>query len=257
MKYSKRHLFGQHFISDARLLRRIVELAQLNDNTSVMEIGAGRGNLTKYIAQKAGRVLAVELDKELYAQAAIALRSYKNVKLIQGNILDMNDAGVDVIITSLPYSISARFIEWLSGQGCIRAIAILQEDFANKLVQEVCAKKYGPTSVLGQFCFNLTLEDVIPRRLFKPMPLVDSRLVRFERKLSLINWKNVSSILKFLFSFRGKTIKSTLSKISTTYSEFVIPEINDNKRRIECLTPEEFMYLISYMQLKRNVFTQS
>src|SRR5579883_2318109 len=193
MKYSKRHLFGQHFISDARLLRRIVELAQLNDNTSVMEIGAGRGNLTKYIAQKAGRVLAVELDKELYAQAAIALRSYKNVKLIQGNILDMNDAGVDVIITSLPYSISARFIEWLSGQGCIRAIAILQEDFANKLVQEV----------------------------------------------------------------RGKNIKSTLSKISTTYSEFVIPEINDNKRRIECLTPEEFMYLISYMQLKRNVFTQS
>jgi len=125
------------------------------------------------------------------------------------------------------------------------------------LVQEVCAKKYGPTSVLGQFCFNLTLEDVIPRKLFKPAPSVDSRLVRFERKLTLINWKNVSRILKFLFSFRGKTIKSTLGKIRTTYSEYFIPEINDNMRRIECLTPEEFMYLVSYMQSKRNVFAQS
>jgi len=257
MKYSKRHLFGQHFITDTRLLKHIVELADLNANTNVLEIGAGKGTLTKYIAQEARHVLAVELDNGLYAQAAVALRNYKNIKLIQGDILDMKDAGVDVIISSLPYSISGRFIEWLSGQGCTRAIVILQEDFVNKLVQAIGSKKYGPVSVLSQFCFNLTQEDMIPRKLFKPMPAVDSRIIKFERKLSLIDWKNVSRILKFLFSFRGKTIRSTLNRIGSMYSDFVIPSITEDTRRIECLTPEEFMYLVSYMRLNRNVHSKS
>lgn len=247
MKYTKRHIFGQHFLVDESTLSYIVDLAEIDNGAKVLEVGTGKGDLTKYIARKAAYVKTVELDKILYIEAKTRLSSYKNVECIQGNILYMDDLGADIIISNLPYSISGRFIEWLSGQGCCRAVIVLQQDFVDKLTQGPGMKKYGPVSVLSQFCFRITKGGSVPRESFRPHPKVSSCIVKFERRVSLLGWKYISSRLKFLFSFRGKMISSALKKIRLVYSD-LIDGLQQDKRRVEELTPEELIQLASKME---------
>ncbi|MEM0116924.1 MAG: 16S rRNA (adenine(1518)-N(6)/adenine(1519)-N(6))-dimethyltransferase RsmA [Conexivisphaerales archaeon] len=256
MKYTNRHLYGQHFLSDLTIISRIIQIAEINNNTKVLEIGTGRGGLTKLIAQRAAYVQTVEIDRELFSRAKFVLDRFDNVEVVQKDILNMNDSGFDIIISSLPYNISTRFVEWLSGQGCLRAVIVLQTDFAEKLFQKPGTKKYNSVSVLSQFCFNVSREGLIPRTSFEPPPRVDSCIVKFERKVSLLDWRYVSKDLKYLFSFRGKMVRTVFKKLHLLYPALSIPSFVKETRRIEEMSPDDFMQILAYMRLGRNVSTQ-
>ena len=84
---------GQHFLNDNNILKKIADSAELSKNDLVLEVGTGLGTLTKYLAEKAGQVVTVELDKSLLPQAETNLKAFDNIEIINDDIMTMNIPG--------------------------------------------------------------------------------------------------------------------------------------------------------------------
>ena len=103
MKKGKRRALGQHFLAKSDILDKIVEYGCLTDKDVVLEVGAGRGELTKRIAEKAGKVIAVEIDQELVEELEKKLSSYSNVQILVGDVLKLKPSGFNKVISNPPY----------------------------------------------------------------------------------------------------------------------------------------------------------
>jgi 16S rRNA (adenine1518-N6/adenine1519-N6)-dimethyltransferase len=184
-----RKRLGQHFLTDRRILQRILAAARLSPSDTVVEVGAGRGILTESLAQAAGRVIAVEIDEALCEQMRLRLAPYPNVAIVCGDILALPPeellAHADatppyVVVANLPYYIASAVLRrFLEAQTPPRQLIVMvQAEVAESMSAE--PGRMGLLSVATQFYAQARILFYVPPRAFRPPPKVRSAVVRLD-----------------------------------------------------------------------------
>jgi len=208
---------GQHFLVDYPLLDRLVDYGQVSKKDIVLEVGTGTGELTWRLAEKAGKVLAIEIDEKLIEETSRKLNKYNNVELINGDILKIKHKirGFNKVVSNPPYQISTRLMHWLITNLPERIVLTLQKDFAHKIISPPGSKKYVYTSFLANLFYRCEIVEDVPRNLFKPMPKVDSAVILMERINNDILLKEEElNLVKILFTQKTKKLRNVLKTVS-------------------------------------------
>jgi 16S rRNA (adenine1518-N6/adenine1519-N6)-dimethyltransferase len=185
--------FGQHFLTDAGILDRIVDAAEIADGETVLEIGAGQGALTRVLARRATRVVAVELDRDLVPLLRARFDDAPNVTIVEGNILDLRPEellarphppagkrGSYAVVANLPYNIAALVLRRLleAPTPPRRLVVMVQLEVAEAIVAR--PGKMGLLSVATQVYGETRLIMRVPPESFAPRPKVHSAVVRID-----------------------------------------------------------------------------
>jgi 16S rRNA (adenine1518-N6/adenine1519-N6)-dimethyltransferase len=168
---------GQHFLRDESALRRIAQAACPAREPLVIEIGPGEGALTRHLAERARRLIAIELDADFAAQLQLP-----GVEVVHGDILaaDLAHWGECVVAGNLPYYITSPIVEKILELGvlCRRAVLLVQKEVAERLAAAPGSRDYGYLTVSVQSRANVEVLFGVPRGAFRPPPKVDSAVVR-------------------------------------------------------------------------------
>jgi 16S rRNA (adenine1518-N6/adenine1519-N6)-dimethyltransferase len=249
-------MLGQHSLVSSDIAELIIHSAEIRKSDSVLEIGTGTCTLTKLIAPLASQVITYEIDSRLAQEARRSLSNFRNVKVVSADAFAMvtdNDI-FDHWITSLPYSRSLDFVELISRHagGFQNAVAVVQRDFASKLVAEPGSRAYRSVSVLAQSSFTIEKIGEIPPNAFSPAPKVVSTILKFvpinAAKRAFFD-KGRIALLKRIFSFRGRVLRNASKEMQLGFemsSEFDRSLLD---RRIERLEAVDFLYILGAAKL--------
>ena len=251
-----RRRLGQHFLIDEKILDRMVRYGEVTRDDVVLDVGAGRGELTARLAERARKVIAVELDRELAEEARRRLKDYDNVEFLVGDILKLKPTGFNKVVSNPPYNISTRLLEWLIGEDAERMVLTLQREFASKLVAKPGSTKYLYISFLSNLLYEPSIVEFIPRNLFRPMPKVDSAIVLMRRRESVRKLdEDVKRFVKFLFTRRRQMLRRVLrdlakeEKLAVDLTEVLGDELMS--RRVYQLTPSQLLSVSEkFLELK-------
>lgn len=169
---------GQHFLSDPAILGRIADAALLDGDDVVLEIGPGRGTLTRVLAERAGKVIAIEVDDEL--AAALAQRfAGSNVTVVRGDALEVPWPQVSKVCGNIPYQITSPLIERALTPPRPRLVVLLiQREVADRLAAPPGSKTYGALSAGVQLVADVERLFTVRPGAFRPPPRVASAVVR-------------------------------------------------------------------------------
>jgi 16S rRNA (adenine1518-N6/adenine1519-N6)-dimethyltransferase len=232
MKWSKRRSFGQHMLKDNRILARIIEASQINEEEIVYEAGTGNGVLTEELCKKANLVKSFEADRQIFRKVRNISTRYPNLELINADIFNIYHLEFDVFISNLPYSRSKDALQWLSFQKFKRAIIMTQREFADKLQANPGEKNYRAITVLSQYCFSIERLFNVSKEAFYPKPSIESTLIRLVPRSAIMN-KSIITKLNFLFSQRNKNASTLLKRYGT--------KMRHDVKKIDQLTVKELM----------------
>jgi 16S rRNA (adenine1518-N6/adenine1519-N6)-dimethyltransferase len=212
-RYKKR--LGQHFLNSTRLAQRIVDFAALDEHDTVLEIGSGKGMLTKQIAEKAQKVYAVEIDKT-FAQH-LQTMALPHVVILNKNFLtvDLRDYNTPVVIGNIPYSITTPILQMLTNQRNYfkRAILTIQREYGNRILAQVGGRQYGSITLYLNYYFSIQKGFVISARNFSPRPKVSSIVISLIKKQPPFVVKNEEKFFQFVrgvFRYRRKSVKNAI-----------------------------------------------
>jgi len=253
--YPKKRL-SQHFLVDKKILDIIVNSLELKNNEIVLEIGAGIGTVTRVIAERCLKVLAVEIDKRLVELLRRELRDFDNVEIISANILDMSIPRVDKVFSNTPFSISSPLLFKLLDEPYYDfAVMSFQKEFVDRLRAKPGTKAYGRLTVSFQSRARMEVLTFISRKCFYPEPDVDAVLIKIKPlKSPCIDTKLIDDILRFMFSRRRKNIGKVLReyimlKYPSIDFEKILSEVGINSRlRVYQLTPEDFINIVNTLR---------
>ena len=268
IRFSKRR-FGQNFLVDRGVVDRIIAAVQPTGDETIIEIGPGRGALTSRLLEKAGRVVAIEFDRELVPQLRDEFGEFANLALIEADALALDfceaiqPATTARVVANLPYNIATAILQRLIEQRrCISEMFLmLQREVVDRITAEPASSERGFLSVLVEaYCEAEKLFDV-PPRAFRPAPKVWSTVVRLQVRPQIaadvkdeaLLWKVVSAG----FAQRRKTILNNLREAPEAIQELLtkhggasivlceagIPPL----RRAETLSLEEWALLVNAM----------
>ena len=251
---------GQNFLIDPNIVRKIVALADLDPNDSVLEIGPGRGILTEALCHAAGRVTAVEVDPRLHAYLETRRSTLPNVELVCDDALAYPVKTLPkgtVVVGNLPYYISTPLLFRLLDQRdrFPRMVLMLQNEVADRLVAEPGGPDYGVLSVMAQYAAEITKAFRVSAQCFRPRPEVGSAVVLLRakelRELSPDEEPKFATLVKASFAHRCKTLVNSLKDegyeprpVDDTLQRLDIAPT----RRAETLSVEDFI------QLARSLF---
>ena len=251
-----RRRLGQHFLIDEKILDRMVRYGEVTRDDVVLDVGAGRGELTARLAERAGKVIAVELDQELAEEARRRLKDYDNVELLVGDVLKLKPTGFNKVVSNPPYNISTRLLEWLIEEDAERIVLTLQREFASKLVAKPGSTKYLYISFLSNLLYESSVVEFIPRNLFRPMPKVDSAIVLMRRREGVRKLdEDVKRFVKFLFTRRRQMLRRILrdlakeEELAVDLTEVLGDELMS--KRVYQLTPSQLLSVSEkFLELK-------
>lgn len=249
--------WGQNFLSDPGILRRIADACAAGPEDTVVELGAGLGHLTAALAATGARVVAVERDRDLAAalRGEIAL---PNVSIVEANAVGLDFAVVagaarPIVAGNLPYQLSGRILFALVERHdrIRRAVFTLQREVAERIAAEPGGRDYGVLSVLLQAYGTVERLFDLPAAAFHPAPEVDSAVVRFEpyppERTPNVDGAALARLVKAAFAGRRKTLANTLkaSRLirASSLGEALKQAGIDGRRRAETLAPAEFVAL--------------
>ena len=265
---SAKKKFGQNFLIDSHVLEGIVEAAGVTDEDLVLEIGPGIGSLTQYLAEAAGKVVAVEIDKTLLPVLADTLSEYDNVTVINEDILKVDldeivseNGGRPVkVVANLPYYITTPIIMKLfESRARIESITVMvQKEVADRMAAGPGGKDYGSLSLaVGYYAKAVTVMDVPPSS-FIPQPNVGSAVVNLSRyaepRVKVQDEKRLFEMVRTAFNQRRKTLSNSLSNnpaLGVSRQEVTDALLKmgvDEKARGEILTLEQFAELSDILQ---------
>jgi 16S rRNA (adenine1518-N6/adenine1519-N6)-dimethyltransferase len=244
---------GQNFLQDERALQDIVAAAGIVPTDDILEIGPGLGNLTRHLALAAHKVTAVELDKSLFPALEKVVAPYKNVQLVQGDILRLDPAGLMkspdyLVVANIPYYITSALLRHLleSGGHPRRLVLTVQEEVAER----ICARpgKMSLLSLSVQVYGTPSIVAYIPAEAFYPAPKVDSAVLRVEilpePLIPTALLEPFFTLIKAGFSQKRKTLRNSLSGglgIAPAEAEKTLAAAGlDPMRRAETLSIEEW-----------------
>ena len=250
---------GQNFLTNKEVIDGIVEGADITKEDLVIEIGPGIGVLTAAAAEKAGKVIAIEIDTNLVTILGDTLAEFDNVKVINENVLKLNLAKIIEeeagyykavkVIGNLPYYITTAIImKLLEEKLPVESITIMmQKEVADRIKSSPGSRIYGAISVAVQYYCRVNIVEDVPKDYFMPMPKVDSAVLRLdvrkEAPVNLLDEKMFFRCIKAGFSQRRKTLLNSLT--GTGFGKGVISKclVNagiDGKRRAETLSLSDF-----------------
>lgn len=261
--------WGQNFIFDLNLLKRIVAEAGVSAGDRVVEIGPGAGTLTRELLEKGARVLAIEIDQALLPVLEEVLKGTTGI-VVQGDALKMNldqvtaAAGLEQpykVVANLPYYITTPLImNLLENKYQIEDIVVMvQKEVAERLTAIPGTKEYGAITVAVQYYSQPKILFNIPRHLFRPIPEVDSALIRLKPRKSapvqVQNEQTLFNIIKGAFGQRRKTLLNSLLAVEPGLTKIEIKELLekagiDQQMRGEVLSLEQFALLANFWPVK-------
>lgn len=209
---------GQHHLIDERIINRIIAGCPLSRADTVVEIGAGLGALTEPLAQRAGRVIAIEVDRRVCALLQERMALQPNVTVLHEDILRWSWARSPgaVVVGAIPYVLTSPiFLRLCEERHTIReAVLLLQQEVAQRLIARPGTKAYGRLSVLSQYCWDVKTLLAVPRNAFFPPPTVDSACLRFTPwgtpRVTLRDEPAFFALVKAAFGHRRKTLVNCL-----------------------------------------------
>ena len=259
---------GQNFLVDRNIIEKIIDAAELTENTLVIEIGPGMGALTQVAAEKAGKVIAVEIDRHLIPVLGEVVGHLDNVEIINQDILktDINeliesekknfatsDHEIDkvVILGNLPYYITTPIIMGILERQIEMdtMVIMMQKEVAERIVATPGGKTYGALSIACQFFCETNYVATVPRTVFQPQPKVDSAVLRLDKRAELPweigagGWKLFFEVVRAGFNRRRKTLLNALTALGMDKTELrsILDEAGiEPSRRAETLSIKEF-----------------
>jgi len=245
---------GQHFLVDENILGVVGRLAELDGDDVVLEVGAGLGVLTTYLADRVSRVCAVELDRALEPHLRTQLGERGNVELVFGDALRLPLHEVDPapgkLVANLPYQIATPLVaESLGGLPAIRLWCVMvQREVADRFFAPAGTKSYGAVSVLVRLTAVRTGLHPVARSCFVPPPNVDSALVAFRRTRDWgVELPSVRAVVQAAFAHRRKTLANSLALAGVVDRERAVTALTELGRpadvRAEALEPEDHLRL--------------
>lgn len=245
---------GQNFLIDKGVLKKIIHAANLNSDDIVLEIGPGLGVLTIELAKRVKKVIAIEKDRRMCEILKKVLKNYKNVEIINKDILDVGystslprSCGADIkhykLVANLPYYITSpvirKFLETNPPAGGKPKLMILMVQ--KEVGQRICAKsKMSLLSVAVQFYSKPEIISYVSKKSFYPQPKVDSAIIKITPKpIPKINTKKFFNLVKKGFSSKRKMLKNNLR-----INESILEELRLNpKIRAENLSIQDWLKL--------------
>lgn len=254
-----RKRWGQHFLVSRQALDRILQVADLARTDTVLEIGAGLGTLTVALAERAGRVIAVEIDPALLPALRDAVGGAPHVTIVHGDVLALDLARLfgestsRTVVANLPYNIASLLIVSLLERplGIRRMVLTVQREVADRLAATPGSKDYGLLSVAVQYRADAALVGRIPPGAFYPPPDVESGVVRLEARgrpgCAVDDEGLFFRVVRAAFAQRRKMLRNALASglaLAPTEVEAACAASGiEARRRGETLTLEEFAAL--------------
>lgn len=253
--------FGQNFLIDQNILDKIVESADLTEKDCVLEIGPGIGTMTQRLAEEAGEVIAVEIDRNLIPILKDTLSPYENVTIINDDILKVDLAGLVQesnggrpikVVANLPYYITTPIIMALFEKHVpLQSVTVMvQKEVADRMQVGPGTKDYGALSLAVQYYSRPEIITRVPASCFMPSPNVDSTVIRLTRyeepPVAVRDEEWLFAVIRASFNQRRKTLANGLANaaglgLGRQQVEEVLTEMGLSRTiRGEALTLEQF-----------------
>ena len=265
MKKSRRHALGQHYLANRSVLRKIVEVIAPSRNETLVEIGAGKGILTKALAEKAAVVVAVEKDERLIPY--LRESAPENVRIVHADVLTLDfgkmldDLGLSSARAAgnLPYSVSTPFLfKFLDSKSIFtEGFFLIQKEVAERIAARPGSKKYAPLSIFIQNDFEVRIEFSVSPGSFAPPPKVQSSLLSLRKRSqplhNEVSSEEFRSFVKTSFAQRRKKLMNNLTawKHRAGIEEAFVECGLDRDIRAEDLSPGDFVILFRALKITR------
>ena len=260
---AKRFL-GQNFLVDPNLQRKIVDTLSCSTTDTVLEIGPGHGALTRHLVGRVGHLVLVELDDQLVEELAREWGTHPDVELHHRDFLKLDVASVAgdlsklTVVGNIPYSITAPIIFKLLERPRPREILLMvQREVGDRLLADPGTSEYGAMTVGVQSVAEVKRMLSVPRRAFRPIPRVDSSVVRirpiFPPPISELEERSLRALTRAAFQWRRKQLQKILRDHSDLrFDQFLMDGIAeemgwDLTRRPETFSPEDFIRLARFV----------
>ena len=249
--HSFRKKWGQNFLIDPNIVKKIYRTIGPIDSDNILEIGPGEGVLTKIILPEVNKMVSIEIDPVLVNKLNNSNR-LKKLKVVNKDILKTNIYDLDIdnpvrVIGNIPYNITSQIIFWLIEQldYWSDAFIMVQKEVAHRLIAKVGTKEYSRLTVVVGAYLDVDYCFTIPPTVFIPKPKVDSAFIRFTKKRNALiedhKYIRFNKLVRAAFNQRRKMLRNSLG--SWDISDQVKEKINFS-RRPETLTVQEFASMV-------------
>ena len=259
VKFKKK--FGQNFLKDINVVKKIVRSAEIDGNSLVIEVGPGGGIMTRELSMEAVNVLAYEIDEELKDEHSKRLGDRDNIKILFQDFLDSNivedvkkfDYDKLYFVSNVPYYITTPIILKLieSGLSFEKIVMMVQKEVGDRFSTKSGTKEYGSITVLLNYFYNIKKEFFVSRKQFVPEPNVDSVIISFTEKkdkLLLNNFNFFEKMVRDSFQYKRKTLRNNLKGYDLEKVEEVLKKYGkDLSVRAEALDVEVFVEIANVL----------
>ena len=261
---------GQHFLIDLNLMRLLIDGADIHDNDIVLEVGCGTGSLTQGLAEKAGKVIAVEFDRTIAKIAQRELTKEKNVEVLQTDILKSKNTispavtaalqsarkeftGRILLVANLPYNVACPvMMNLVTGPLVADGMFVtVQKEVAERMTAQLHSRHYGTLSILLVATGDVKMERILRPTVFWPQPQVDSAMLSFVRKEEkaeqIRDIRILSEVMNLFMQHRRKMLRACtkfaagrLAEIDN-WSQILERCFIDSQKRPEEITPQDYI----------------
>ena len=261
-KFKKK--FGQNFLKDINIVKKIVRCADIGDNSLTIEVGPGAGIMTRELASVSSNVIAYEIDNDLKDKLDVLINDNGNIEVLFKDFLesniseDISNYSYDNLyfVSNVPYYITTPIILKLinSNLHFKRIVMMVQKEVGDRFSSLPGSKQYGSISVFLNYFYDIKKEFVVSRKQFVPEPNVDSVIVSFtekNNKLYLEDFNYFERIVKDSFQYKRKNIKNNLKSYNLDIIENVLSKYGfDLTVRAENLSYEVFVDISNELSKK-------
>ena len=268
MQHIPRKRFGQHWLVDDSVLDKIIKAADLTKGDRVLEIGPGKGALTKRLLQtQVDLVHAVEIDRDLVPNLKMKFKSDNRFSIVEGNalsesLLTINGVSPNKVVANIPYNITGPLLSRLLGdfggkKKCSYSLLVLlmQSEVAQRILAQPKDTNFSSMSVKIQLMANSDFVCDVAPSSFKPSPKVNSKVITLsplpeESRLDLDIEKRIDRLLKIAFLARRKKLRNTIGEF---FEETSLGEISERigislEQRPQEISPDQWVALASELK---------
>lgn len=238
-KFNFKKKFGQNFLKDVRVVEKIVSVANITKEDLVIEVGPGKGILTKELARRAKKVLCYEIDLELKEYLLNLQETHQNIDIIFEDFIK-RDIDLDItkydykniyFVSNVPYYITTPILMKImnSNISFSKIVMMVQKEVGDRFSAKPKTKEYGSLTVYLNYFYQVKKEFLVNRKEFIPVPNVDSVVVSFTKKEELLKVNDLEFFFQLVrdsFQFKRKNIKNNLSKYDLQQIEEVLGKSN-------------------------------
>lgn len=250
MALKAKKIFGQHFLKNNDICKKITNNIDIKECDNILEIGPGEGALTKYLIRKTNNLKVIEIDNDA---SDLLKKKFSDLYIITGDFLKYNLSQIRwknyTIVGNFPYNISTQILfKILDNKNSVsQVIGMFQKEVAERICSSPKSKKYGIPSVLIQAFFDCEILFDVKREDFIPVPNVDSTVIKLRRNQKIninCDYDKFVQVVKSGFSQRRKKLKNALKNFTKLDEDKLKPIIS---KRAEELSVSQFVQLTNML----------